>query len=262
MSKKINSYLNLIKEIREKTGANILECRAALNKFPENIDLAINLIQKNKKKKAKEKYGNKTQVGSIGLKISEDRTFGVLLKIKCETEFLARSFEFLKFKKKIMSSIVQEKIFKICSIRKYFTHEINEMILQSKENVKIENFSILEGRKVYGYLHRNQIGVLVHIENSSKIFGKQIAMQIVANESKYIDRSDMIKKTLKKKKDLSIETKKNDIISDKSIESATDCSTDNSILVEQPFIFDTQRKVWQLLQENKSKIVDFIIMKI
>ncbi|KIE64053.1 translation elongation factor Ts [Candidatus Riesia pediculischaeffi] len=265
MSQKINLQLNLIKNIRKKTGAGVLECKSALEKFSGNVDLATSYIKENKKNKLAERYDKKTQSGSIGLGISEDKTFGVLIKIKCETEFLAKSYDFLKFQKRIVEIIIRKKISDIDSIKKYSMNEISEIMSRSKENVEIEGIITLTGKRIYGYSHRNKIGALVYMENSNDLFGRQIAMQIVANRTKYIDKSEISQKTLEKKRKMEINHSKNskkNIFSNKIFQNDIDYNLENLVLMEQTFIFNTTKKVKELVKENNSKIVKFITIRV
>lgn len=253
--------IKLIKKLREKTGAGLLQCKKELEKNNYNLNLSIDNIRKtneidflNKKKKNKE--------GIIIGGINKNSTFGVLIEINSETDFVSKNIIFLKNAKKILQYAISKKIDNIKILKEKCLKYTEEIKFQTKEYINIKKIKTLKGKKIIFYIHNKKIGSLVSIiSNKENKLEKYIAMQIVANKPKYLNIKKIPKKILKHELKIQLEIAKKTNKNKEKIEKITSEKIKNFIkeisLMEQSFIMNQKKTISQLTKEKKIKIIKF-----
>ncbi|CEN32284.1 Elongation factor Ts [Candidatus Westeberhardia cardiocondylae] len=261
-----NITINLIKKLREKTGAGIMACKTALIKTNGNINSSINYMRKLGKINSYKRKNYTTSQGSIFIKISKENQYGIILEINCESDFVAQTKEFKEFGKKIVSEAIQKNITDIYIIKKKFNTQHTELINKVNENINIRRINIIQGNTLGYYLHGTKIGVIISATNINQQLIKQIAMHIVANTPEYINVTDIPKEIIENEKKIQSEIvsklKKPSNISEKIIEGRMKKFVKDITLLEQSFIFNDKKKIKELLKENQSKINKFVYFKV
>ncbi len=249
MQKKNN--INLIKQIRKLTKISINKCKIALKK--NNFDLKKTLIYLKKKKINNKK---KTNEGIIISKIKKN--IGIIIKIKCETDFITKNKYFLNFCKKLIKYCLKKKIYNNKNINNYINNKKNFLISKFKENIKIHKIRYLKGKYIIKYIHINyKIGTILKInikENNNNYYrsAKKICMHITAMNPKYISRKLINKKQIKKEKNSILDYKnKKDLISKLNIK------LKKKILLEQNFIFNEKLLVKDYIKKKNIIILKF-----
>lgn len=256
MSKHI---IKLIKELRKHTKISIIDCKKILEKNNYNIHTSIqniNNLQKIYKPKTNEFL---LKEGAIFAGISQDNKFGALLKLKCETDFVSKNKLFLSIGKQITQNIISKKIYNIEQIKKIYKKNIIDIRNKTKENIYISEIKTLKGNQINYYLHMHKIGALVSTENDYNNFSKKIAMQIVASKPKYLSINNIPKNSINNK--LCFQTKIKHKNENSKIKNTYE-NIEQHCLLNQKFIMNPEKKIHEIINEKKIKIVDFAILEI
>lgn len=258
-NKNIDNKINLIKKIRNITGCGILACKNALIQSQGNVELAI----VNMRKSGVAKFIKKDNISTNGIilsKIQNDNA--AIIEINCQTDFTSKNILFQNFGKEILIKILEKKTSNINYINNYFEYKKNFLISKFGENINIRRISFLEGQQIGSYLHNMKIGVIISTKNMRKDLIKNIAMHITASKPEYISPEYIPAEKINEEKKIQLEIvkkyNKNSFISEKILENKIKNFIENISLHNQIFIFDTNKKVKQVLQEEKAKIISFI----
>ena len=185
---------SLVKELRERTGAGMMECKKALVESDGDIEAAAELMRKSGAAKADKKSGRVAADGAIKAFVTEDRNNAVILEINSETDFVAKDDNFQAFADGVLQAIVQHKpasVEALASLSLADGKTIEEarqaLIGKVGENIQIRRFKIVEsGQGVSSYSHGSRIGVLVESSASAEM-ARDIAMHIAAVNPQFID---------------------------------------------------------------------------
>ncbi|AZP36171.1 Elongation factor Ts [Candidatus Annandia adelgestsuga] len=255
-----NLNINLIKELRNKTNAKIIDCKKALIKSNGDIQKAIYIMRKEGLINIYKKLTNKTINGLILIKLK--KKLGIMIEINCETDFVSKNNLFIKFCKKVINTIFEKNIYDINIIKKKFKKNVERLIYTFGENIRINRLGVLKDDYVDFYLHDKRIGVLVSSYNIPKLILKNIAMHIAASKPEYINIKDIPLNVINNEKKIQLEilnkSKKNKIFFEKIIKGRIKKFISNIVLLEQDFIFETSKKVKEILKDYNSVIKNFI----
>ena len=246
----------LVKELREITGAGILDCKKYLERANNNIDDAIKLIRSEAGLKA-DKKGSRIAAEGI-VNYYEDENSSLILELNSETDFVARDNNFIS-----LSSTIAEKILKNnpSDIQQDITDEISSVISKLGENIQLRRFKkIKKNNFVYGYSHNNKISSLVELKNEDEVLAKDICMQIVASNPLSLDEASLDKEILKNekeiyKKELEKLDKKEDIKRNILDGKLKKFINENSLL-NQPFVKDPSTSLSKIIKDNE--VISFI----
>ena len=182
----------LIKELRERTGGGVLECKNALVDANGNIETAIDIMRKSGQAKVAKKAGRIAAEGMIYSIIANDNKTAFIVEVNSETDFVARDENFVNFVKKITEAGLSKKINNVDSLmeinissseQKTIKEAYAELIAKVGENIQIRRVYLITSQNyIYSYLHGSKIGVLVEISKENIELGKDIAMHIAANK--------------------------------------------------------------------------------
>tara|TARA_Y100000768_G_C23973423_1_gene681755 strand:+ start:885 stop:1715 length:831 start_codon:yes stop_codon:yes gene_type:complete len=241
----------LVKQLREITGAGILDCKKYLDRTNNNIDEAIKLIRSEAGLKA-DKKGSRIAADGI-VNYYENDKFSLILELNSETDFVARDNNFISLASSIADKILNNNP---SEIENDIASEISSAISKIGENIQLRRFKKIEKNNfIYGYSHNNKISSYVELKNEDEILAKDICMQIVASNPLSLDEATLDIDVLKSekeiyKKELEKLDKKEDIkrnILDGKIKKFINEST----LLNQPFVKDPSTSLSKIIKDNK-----------
>ena len=258
---------SLVKELRERTGAGMMDCKKALNDANGDIEVAIEVMRKSGAAKAAKKAGRIAAEGIISIKQNEGEI--VILEVNCETDFVAKDENFLSFVDEILEVITKQDVTDVDDL---LHKSINDQTIEEKiqqltakigEKLSIRRFEKSKiNKKVGTYLHGKRIGVIVEIEGGDDNLAKDIAMHIAASKHLYVDSKEVSSSVLDKEKEIYIaqaqESGKPDDIIEKMVEGRLKKFVKEITLLGQPFVKDSEQSVEKILKSANAKVLSFI----
>lgn len=255
---------SMVKELRDRTGAGMMECKKALVEANGDIELAIDNMRKSGQAKAAKKSGRVAAEGIIVTKIAKDGKFGLILELNCETDFVAKDASFIEFGEEVATAALNEHIDDIDTLRAKFEDRRTTLVAKIGENITIRRMSEISGENVGVYQHGSRIGVLV-AANGTSVDGdliKHIAMHIAASKPEYVRPEDVPADVVERERqiqvDIAIQSGKPREIAEKMVEGRMKKFTGEVSLTGQEFVMDPSKTVGQLLQENSVGVTTFI----
>ncbi len=248
-----------IKKLRDITGAGIVDCKKALDEAGGDTDKAVEILRKKGEAKSAKKAERVTNEGLIGI-ASEDNKKVSIVKILCETDFVARNDDFKGFVNDIAVNGLT------ASAEDYFNAKKDEMVLKIGENITFGGGEVLDGGYVASYLHSNGkvAGVVVFNKDIDSTLASDIAMQVTAMSPEFVKPEDVPSENREKESDiyrdqLKKEGKPEEII-EKIIEGKINKYFEDICLIKQSFIKEDKKTVEQVLKESdpELEIVKFI----
>ncbi|CRY55426.1 MULTISPECIES: translation elongation factor Ts [Yersinia] len=252
----------LVKELRERTAAGMMECKKALVEANGDIELAIDNMRKSGQAKAAKKAGRIAAEGIILAKVSADGKFGVILELNCETDFVAKDAGFKAFGEEVINAALADKITDIDVLKAKFEETRANLVAKIGENINIRRIAALEGDVLGTYLHGARIGVMVAATGADEELVKHIAMHIAASKPEYVKPEDVPAEVVAREHqiqlDIAIESGKPREIAEKMVEGRMRKFTGEVSLTGQNFVMDPSKTVGDLLKENKADVVNFV----
>ncbi len=260
---------SMVKELRERTGAGMMECKKALTESDGDMDAAIELMRKSGQAKADKKASRVAAEGTVVMMISDDSKNGVILEVNCETDFVGKDDNFLQFSQDVATVALSQSPADVDALMAMTsgsdTLENARQALVSKigENIQVRRFSLVSSQNgmLAKYMHGSRIGVMVEIENGSDELGKDIAMHIAASKPACIDENDVSSEMLQQEKDIfaaqaEASGKPPEII-EKMVQGRIKKFLGEITLLGQPFVKDPDKSVQKLLSEQSAKVLSF-----
>ncbi len=194
---------SLVKELRQRTGLGMLDCKNALVESDGDMELAIDTLRKASGMKAAKKAGRIASDGLIGMKMAEDGSSAVMVEVNCETDFAARDENFLGFVATVTDEIFDSRETDISKLLESGLESTREKLVQKiGENCSIRRAEVLEG-SVASYIHTNsKIGVLVSMDGGNEVLGRDIAMHIAATRPTVVSPDDAPADELAKEREI------------------------------------------------------------
>ncbi|WP_387689326.1 translation elongation factor Ts [Photorhabdus sp. RM71S] len=254
----------LVKELRERTGAGMMECKKALVEANGDIELAIDNMRKSGQAKAAKKAGRVAAEGIILAEVAADSKFGALVELNCETDFVAKDAGFIAFGKEVMATVLADKISDIETLKAKFEEQRTALVAKIGENINIRRVSVLEGEQLGTYLHGARIGVLVAAEGAgaNEELIKHVAMHIAASKPEYVNSSDVPADVVDREHqiqlDIAMQSGKPREIAEKMVSGRMNKFTGEISLTGQNFVMDPSKTVGDLLKENTATVTSFI----
>lgn len=202
-----------VKELREKTGAGMMECKKVLAETDGNEEKAIELLKERGVLKAEKKSGRVAAEGLVNTYISDDKKVGAIVEVNCETDFVSRGDDFKAFVASIAKQVATQdpKDVEDLLAQKYIEDEsitvqeaLTNLIAKIGENMSIRRFNRYETEgALTGYLHNEgAIGVLVDLSADDQELGQDICLQITAGKPEFLNEDDVPADRLKKEKEI------------------------------------------------------------
>ncbi|AZE59735.1 MULTISPECIES: translation elongation factor Ts [Pseudomonas] len=256
----------LVKELRERTGEGMMDCKKALTKAGGDIEKAIDDMRASGAIKAAKKAGNVAAEGAIALK--EDGKSAVLLEVNSQTDFLALQDDFKAF---VAASVEKAFADKLTTVEPLIeAQEADRLVLVGKvgENVNIRRLVRVEGDVVGGYLHGNKIGVAVVLKGGDVELAKDIAMHVAASNPEFLLPSEVSADAIEREKAVFLSLNADKIagkpenIVENMIKGRISKFLAEASLVEQAFVKNPEIKVGELAKKAGAEIVSFTYFKV
>ena len=254
---------SMVKELRDRTGLGMMECKRALSEADGDIEVAIENLRKSSGMKAAKKAGRTAAEGAVAIKLADDNSFGVLVEVNSETDFVARDENFLGFVGNVVDTVFETKNTDTQSLMTGALETQREALVQKiGENISVRRVTIVKGENVDGYVHSNgKIAVLVNLTAGDPALAKDIAMHVAAVNPQVAKPEDMDAALLEKERAIYVaqaeDSGKPAEIVEKMVEGRVRKFLAESSLVEQPFVKDPDLKVGQLLKNSSADITSF-----
>ena len=263
----------LVKELREKTGAGMMDCKKVLTETDGDLEKAAELLREKGITKAAKKSGRVAAEGMVEAYISEDEKVGAIVEVNSETDFVAKNEEFRTFVMDVAKQIVKnnpESVEALLAEPAMFEEgkTVNEALIGKiatiGENISIRRFARFETTDglIEKYIHGDgKIAVLVNMTSGTKELAKDVCMQIAAARPEFIDRDQVPAERVEKEKEiLKIQTMnegKPEAIAEKIVEGRIGKFFSEICLLDQQFVKNPDIKVSQLLKEKDAEVVEF-----
>ncbi|MBO4401078.1 MAG: elongation factor Ts [Selenomonadaceae bacterium] len=257
----------MVKDLRERSGAGMMDCKKALAETGGDMQKAIDYLREKGIAKAAKKSGRVAAEGACAACVSADGKIGALVEINCETDFTASNSDFRALVKKVTEHIAKTNPADLDALnaskiegKKTVADLVTEATATIGEKISVRRFVRYEGAKIVSYIHMGgKIGVLVALDGGSDELGKDIAMQIAASNPSAIDRASVDAAELEHEKEVlrkqALEEGKPEKIVDKMVEGRINKFYKEVCLVEQIFVKDTEKTVQDVL--GKVKVLAF-----
>ncbi|MFC3022356.1 translation elongation factor Ts [Vibrio zhugei] len=252
----------LVKELRDRTGAGMMECKKALVATDGDIEQAIEDMRKSGAAKAAKKAGNVAAEGTIIIKDGEG--FAALVEINCQTDFVAKDGNFQTFANEVAEAAAAEKL-SIEDLQAKFEQVRVELVAKIGENVNVRRVAYLEGAKTASYRHGEKIGVVVAGEGDEETL-RHVAMHVAASRPEYLQPSDVPADVVEKEKAVQVEIAMNEgkpaEIAEKMVVGRMKKFTGEISLTGQPFIMEPKKTVGDMLKEAGVTVTGFVRLEV
>ena len=263
---------NLVKELREKTGAGMMDCKKVLTETDGDMEKAAELLRERGITKAAKKSSRIASEGIVTAYVSDDKKTGAVVEVNAETDFVAKNEEFrtlandlaeqvVKTNPKDVEELLNQKYINDSS--KTVQEVLTDKIATIGENMSIRRFArFTSNGLVEKYIHgEGKIGVLVSLEGGDEILAKDICMQIAAARPEFLDRNvvpaDRVEKEMEILKAQAMNEGKPAEIAEKMVQGRIGKFYGEICLVDQEYVKDPSLKVSDLLSKNNAKIIEF-----
>ncbi|CAL7963967.1 protein chain elongation factor EF-Ts [Gammaproteobacteria bacterium] len=262
---------SLVKELRERTGAGMMECKKSLTEAQGDIEVAIVAMRKSGQAKAAKKAGRIAAEGAIAVKVSGDSKKAIMVEVNCETDFVARDHNFLEFVNAVaaaglaaLATNPDDLLALTLDNGKTITQAREDLVAKIGENINVRRLKLMTTVGVIGnYVHsNNRIGVLVELSaaNSSEL-GKDISMHIAASKPIAVLPEELPQDLLNKEKEICLvqvqASGKPPEIIEKMIIGRMQKFVSESTLIKQPFVKNPDITVADLLKQANVKVLSF-----
>ncbi len=252
----------LVKELRERTAAGMMECKKALVEAEGDIELAIENMRKSGAAKAAKKAGNIAAEGTIIIK--EDAGVAVLLEVNCQTDFVAKDSGFLAFANEVAETALAERL-DIEALQAKFEDARIALVTKIGENISIRRVQLVEGVALAAYRHGEKIGVVVAGEGEAETL-KHIAMHVAASKPEYVNPSDVPAEVVAKEQAVQVEIAMNEgkpqDIAEKMVIGRMKKFTGEVSLTGQAFIMEPKKTVAEILKEKGASVSNFVRLEV
>ncbi len=263
---------SLVKELREKTGAGMMDCKKVLTETDGDMEKAIELLRERGIAKAAKKSGRVAAEGLVEAYISEDGKVGAIVEVNSETDFVAKNEEFKTFVKNVAKQVVEKNPKDVEDLlNQEATFEagktVNEALVGKiatiGENLTIRRFARFESKGLLeSYIHGDgKIAVLINMTKGDKELAKDLCMQIAASRPEYLNEQSVPAERVEKEKEiLKVQTMnegKPEAIAEKIVQGRIRKFFEEICLVDQVFVKDSNMKVSELLKQKDAEVVEF-----
>ncbi|MGS2724040.1 translation elongation factor Ts [Porticoccus sp. GXU_MW_L64] len=255
--------VKLVKELRERTGLGMMECKKALAAAGGDIEVAIEELRKSSGMKAAKKAGRTAADGVVAIKVADDNSYGVLVEVNSETDFVARDEGFLGFVSTVAEKVFADKQTDVAALMDGDLENAREALVQKiGENISVRRAVVVEGAVVAGYVHsNNRIGVLTALTGGNDEVAKDVSMHVAAVNPQVAKPEDLPQDVLDKEKEIftaqARESGKPEEIIEKMIVGRMNKFKAENSLVEQPFVKDPDVKVGKLVANAGGEVASF-----
>lgn len=263
---------SLVKELRERTGAGMMECKKALVETDGDIEAAIEQMRKSGQAKAAKKAGRTAAEGVIVISFNGDNTQAAMVEVNCETDFVAKDENFTSFASAVAEKVLLGGADDVSSLMEQPLHEgedttVNQareaLVSKLGENMNVRRFVRVNAGsgQLVSYRHGVRIGVLVEVVDGDEELGKDLAMHIAATSPVSLSADEMPQDLLEKEREIvtaqAKESGKPDNIIEKMVDGRMRKYLAENTLLGQAFVKDPDISVEKLLKSKGAKVVQY-----
>ncbi len=258
----------LVKELRERTGEGMMDCKKALTKAGGDIEKAIDDMRASGAIKAAKKAGNVAAEGAIAVKVAEDGKRATIIEVNSQTDFLALQDDFKNFVTSSLEKAFADRLTDAAPLIEAQEVERTALVAKVGENVNIRRLSSIEGDVVNAYLHGNKIGVVVVLKGGDADLAKDIAMHVAASNPEFLLPSEVSAEAIEREKGVFLQLNEDKIkgkpaeIVEKMVAGRITKFLAEASLVEQAFVKNPEIKVGDLAKKAGAEIVSFTYFKV
>ncbi|MFH8475336.1 translation elongation factor Ts [Streptomyces sp. NPDC018000] len=268
-----------VKKLRELTGAGMMDCKKALDEADGNVDKAVEALRIKGQKGVAKREGRSAENGAVVSLISEDKTSGVLLELKCETDFVAKGEKFQTVANTLAAHVAATSPADLAALLaseieagKTVQAYVDEANANLGEKIVLDRFAQFTGGYVAAYMHRTmpdlppQVGVLVELDKESAEVAKDVAQHIAAFAPKYLNRDEVPAETVENERRVaeatSREEGKPEAALPKIVEGRVNGFFKEVVVLEQAFAKDNKKSVQKVLDEAGVTLKRFSRIKV
>lgn len=256
----------LVKELRERTQLGMMECKKALEAAGGDIEKAIEELRKSSGMKAAKKAGRTAADGVVTIRLAEDASYGVILEINSETDFVARDEGFLGFVGQVADAAYEGRQTEVATLMTGELEQAREALVQKiGENIGVRRIAELSSADgvVGSYVHgNNRIAVMVQLKNGDTELARDVAMHVAAVNPQVVAPADMPAEVVAKEKEIftaqAQESGKPAEIIEKMIGGRIKKFLAENSLLEQSFVKDPDQTVGKLVSGAGAEVLSFI----
>ena len=253
----------LVKQLRDLTGAGMMECKRALQESGGDIEAAQRLLRERGLAHAQKRAGRTTTEGKVGYVLADDGSRGTMVAVGCETEPVSNNDEFLAFAEKVLRAVDAEGVEAAVGLEDQRT----ELVAKLGENIVVTGaarFTRVDGGVIQGYAHppANKLGVLVQLRGGSPDFARQVAMHVAASAPQWIAREDVPDDIITVERDIYASSDEVQSKPEQAPEKIVEGMLNKrffaaQVLVDQPWVYDTAKTVGQVLAGEGAEVLEF-----
>ena len=257
---------SLVKELRERTGLGMMECKKALSEADGNIETAIENLRKNAGLKSAKKAGRVAAEGAILTRVAEDGTTAVMLEVNSETDFVSRDDNFKNFANEVVNKVLDTRSEDIAVVMEGELEEARAQLVQKiGENITVRRAAVIdapEGGSVGAYVHGDRIGAVVVLKGGNQDVARDIAMHVAAINPSVSHPENMPQAELDSEKAIILAqpdmADKPAEIAEKMVQGRLKKYLAENSLVNQPFVKDQNVTVAEYAKQSGAEVVSFV----
>lgn len=258
-----------VKELRERTGAGMMECKKALVETSGDMDAAVEHLRKTGLAKADKKAGRTAAEGRIALALSADGSRGVLVEVNCETDFVAKDESFTAFADRVADLALERKPADAAALNALeldggsVEEGVKALVAKLGENIRVRRLAHVaaDGGVLGSYLHGARIGVLVALQGGDETLARDLAMHVAAQHPRFIGPDDVPADVMESERGIlkaqAEDSGKPPEIVEKMIEGRLRKHLGEITLLGQPFVKDPDLSVQKLLEKAGASVTGF-----
>src|SRR5881227_3639950 len=253
----------LVKELRDRTGAGMMDCKRALQETNGDMDAAVTLLREKGMAQAQKRAGRETTEGLVGYQLADDNSKGTMVAVGCETEPVSKNDEFQTFAKKVLDTVDAKGV----GAEAELEPERTELAAKLGENILVTGaarYLVENGELVSAYAHppANKLAVLVLVKGGDPELGRKVAMHIAASNPQWVDRDTVPAAAVAEERDIYVNSdevqSKPEQARDKIVEGMLNKKFFGAnVLVDQEWVHDSSKKVGDALKDEGAEVLEF-----
>jgi elongation factor Ts len=254
---------SLVKELREKTGAGMMDCKRALQETNGDMDAATVILREKGMAQVAKRAGRATTEGKVGYRLADDGSKGTMVAVGCETEPVSGSAEFLAFAKKVLEVVDANGV----GAETELEDERVELSVKLGENIAVvggARFEAVNGAKIHAYAHppANKFGSLLQMRGGDDDLGRKVAMHIVSMRPRFIGREDVPEDLVASEREIFANSDEVQSKPEQARQKIVDGMLNKrffgaNVLADQEWIYDSSQTVGQTLKAAGAEVLEF-----
>lgn len=253
----------MVKDLRDRTGLGMMECKKALQEADGDIEKAIEELRKASGMKAAKKAGRTAAEGVVAIKVADDNSYAVAVEVNSETDFAARDAGFLGFVNTVLEKAFADKQTDVAALMDSELANVREALVQKiGENIGVRRLFLVEGGLVDAYVHsNNKLAAIVALNGGTSEVARDIAMHVTAVNPQVVNKDDMPAEVVEKEKEIILAQPdmagKPAEIAEKMVMGRISKFLAENSLVEQPYVKNPDQKVGQYAKDAGATVQSF-----